>query len=84
MPEQNRKKLDDKAEPMILIGYHPIGAYKLYDPRMRKVVISRDVLIDETKGWNWEINAADNGERNVIVNLEDKQSKDGVQGKKEC
>ena len=25
-----------------------------------------------------EINAADNGERNVIVNLEDKQSKDGV------
>ena len=52
VPEQNRKKLDDKAEPMILIGYHPTGAYKLYDPRMRKVVISRDVLIDETKGWN--------------------------------
>jgi len=78
VPEQIRKKLDDKDEPMILIGYHPTGVYKLYDPRMRKVVISRDVLIDETKGWNLEINAADNGERNVIVNLEDKQSKDGV------
>ena len=50
VPEQNRKKLDDKAEPMILIGYHPTSAYKLYDPRMRKVVISRYVLINETKG----------------------------------
>jgi len=78
VPEQNKKKLDDKAEPMILIGYHPIGAYKLYDPRMRKVVISRDVLIDETKGWNWEINAVDNGEGKVIVNLVDKQSEEDV------
>ena len=39
-------------------------------------MISRDVLIDETKGWNWEINVVDNGERKVIVNLEDKQSED--------
>jgi len=72
VPEQIRKKLDDKAELMILIGYHPTGAYKLYHPKMRKVVISRDVLIDETKGWNWEINVADNGERKVIVNLRNK------------
>jgi len=50
VPEHIRKKLDGRAEPMILIGYHPTGAYKLYDPRMRKVVISRDVLINETKG----------------------------------
>ena len=50
MTEQIRKKLDDKAEPMILIGYHLIGAYKLYDPRRKKVVISIYVLIDETKG----------------------------------
>ena len=27
VPEQIRKKLDDKAEPMILIGYHPTSAY---------------------------------------------------------
>ena len=46
-----------------------MGKYKL---------ISRDVLIDETKGWNWEINAVDNGERKVIVNLEDKQSEEDV------
>ena len=49
VPEQNIKKLDDKAEPMILIGYHPTGAYKLYDPRMRKVVISKHVLKDNVK-----------------------------------
>ena len=50
VPEQIRKKLDCKVEPMILIGYHLIGAYKLYDPRRKKVVISIYVLIDETKG----------------------------------
>jgi len=41
-------------------------------------VISRDVLIDERKSWNWEINVADSGERKVIVDLKDKQSEDDV------
>ena len=41
-------------------------------------MISRDVLIDETNGQNWEINVADSGERKVIVNLEDKQSEKDV------
>ena len=35
-------------------------------------------MIDETKGWNWEINVANSGERKVIVNLEDKQSEEDV------
>lgn len=30
--DQTRRKLQDKSEPMILVGYHPIGAYRLYDP----------------------------------------------------
>ena len=40
--------------------------------------MNRDGLIDETKGWNWEINVVDNGERKVIVNLENKQSEEDV------
>jgi len=39
---------------MILIGYHSIGAYKLYDPKVQKVQISRDVLVNENEAWNWE------------------------------
>ena len=52
VPEQLRKKLDDCSEFMVLIGYHLTGAYKLYSPIKDKLVISRDVLVDESKGWD--------------------------------
>jgi hypothetical protein len=49
VPDQLRKKLDDKSETMILIGYHSTGGYKLYDPVSKVTVISRDVVFDELK-----------------------------------
>jgi len=54
IPYEKRRKLDDKSEPMILIGYHPTSAYKLYDPERQTMVISRDVVVDETTSWSWE------------------------------
>jgi hypothetical protein len=53
VPDQLRRKLDDKSEVMILVGYHNTGGYKLFDPVKRNIVISRDVLIDEVKKWDW-------------------------------
>ena len=53
VPEQLRKKLDDRSQIMVLIGYHSTGAYKLYSPNDDKLVISRDIVVDESKGWNW-------------------------------
>ncbi|XP_028183330.1 uncharacterized protein LOC114370235 [Glycine soja] len=47
--EPTRRKLDDRAIQMVLLGYYPTSAYKLYDPKMRKVVINRDVVVDETR-----------------------------------
>ena len=32
IPNERRKKLDDKSEALILVGYHPTSAYKLYSP----------------------------------------------------
>ncbi|CAJ2677087.1 unnamed protein product [Trifolium pratense] len=55
-PDQLRKKLDDKSTMMILVGYHSTGGYKLYDPINNNVVISRDVIIDELKEWDWNTN----------------------------
>jgi hypothetical protein len=54
VPDQLRKKLDDKSETMILVGYHPTGGYKLYDPVSKVTVISRDVVFDELKEWDWD------------------------------
>src|SRR3954470_17484932 len=44
---QLRKKLDDKGEEMIFVGYHSTGGYKLFDARNRKIQISRDVIFEE-------------------------------------
>jgi hypothetical protein len=38
---------------MILLGYHPTGAYKLYAPKENKVAIRRDIKFDESNGWDW-------------------------------
>jgi hypothetical protein len=53
IPDQRRKKLDDKSEVMILVGYHTAGAYKLYNPITKKLTTSRDVTFAEDKSWNW-------------------------------
>lgn len=53
VPEQLRKKLGDQSQTMVLIGYHLTSAYKLYFPNDDKLVINRDVLVDESKWWNW-------------------------------
>lgn len=51
--EQLKRKLDDKSQAIILIGYHSTGAYKMYSPYDEKLVINRDVLVDESKWWNY-------------------------------
>ena len=40
---------------MVLLGYKEgTKAYRLYDPKRGKVVISRDVVFDEMAAWDWE------------------------------
>jgi hypothetical protein len=41
-------KLEDRSTPMVLLGYEEGSkAYRLYDPKGGKVVISRDVVFNE-------------------------------------
>jgi len=47
IPTEKRKKLEDRSEALILVGYHSIGAYKLYNPKKKQILISRDVVVDE-------------------------------------
>lgn len=49
MPEQNKRKLDARSQTMILVGHHCTGAYKLFDPVNRRVIVSNDVIVDEGK-----------------------------------
>src|ERR1043165_9137323 len=52
VPDQLRRKLDDKSSQMILVGYHSTTCYKLFDPVNKQVMIIKDVIIDELKKWD--------------------------------
>ena len=56
VPEVQRTKLDDKGKPMVMIGYHTTGGYKLFDLETKSVTISRNVVFDEASNWEWEKN----------------------------
>ena len=51
IPDQTRKKLDDKSEHMIFVGYNPTGSYKLLNPRTNQIVFSMDVQFNELNTW---------------------------------
>ena len=41
-------KLEDRSPPLVLLGYEEGSkAYRLYDPKRGKVVISRDMVFNE-------------------------------------
>lgn len=71
IPDEKRRKLGDKSEAMILVGYHPTGAYRFYSPLTKKISISRDALINEKESWDWKSNSNSCSSSTVITLLED-------------
>jgi hypothetical protein len=54
-PEVRRRKLDQKADIGVLIGYSTTSkAYKIYDLNFNKVVVARDVKVVENAIWDWK------------------------------
>jgi len=48
-------KLSDRSVPGVFLGYETgTKGYRVYDPVKDKLMVSRDVLFDEQKAWNWE------------------------------
>lgn len=48
------KKLDGRSRVLVHLGTEPGSkAYRLLEPSLRKIVVSRDVTFDESQGWNW-------------------------------
>lgn len=57
VPDEKRKKLDNKGEKCIFLRVsNQSKAYKLYNPTTKKIVISRDVIFDESATWPWNDN----------------------------
>ena len=48
-------KLDDHSQPMVYLGVEEgCKAHRLYDPRLGKLHISRDVIFQEDVEWKWD------------------------------
>ena len=56
MPNQKLSKLDDKSGKYVFIGYDLSSkGYKLYNPNNGKIIISRDVKLNEKEAWDWGV-----------------------------
>ncbi|CAA7013624.1 unnamed protein product [Microthlaspi erraticum] len=57
------KKLDDRSRRLVHLGTEPgTKGYRLLDPQTKKIVVSRDVVFDEIRGWNWSGNSQNQSE----------------------
>lgn len=59
VPDEKRKKLDDKGEKCVFLGIREVSkAYKLFNPLTKKIITSKDVIFDEQNTWNWSKNCS--------------------------
>ncbi|KAM1578272.1 hypothetical protein ACFX1Z_039846 [Malus domestica] len=55
IPRQVRQKLDETSTKCIFLGYGTCEkGYRLYDPISKKIIVSRDVIVNENACWDWE------------------------------
>jgi hypothetical protein len=48
-------KLTDTSTKMVFIGYETgTKGYRVYDPIAKKLHISRDVIFEERRAWDWK------------------------------
>ncbi|KAF0905606.1 hypothetical protein E2562_007394 [Oryza meyeriana var. granulata] len=50
------RKLNDRNMPGVFIGYEEgMKAYRVLDPRTRRVRLARDVIFNKSRGWDWTV-----------------------------
>jgi hypothetical protein len=76
VPKENMSKLDKKDEKCILIGYKDgLKGYKLWNPKTKKVVYSRDVVFREMKDVvKQEVLPSKEEPKNIDFDLKDDES----------
>ena len=78
--EELRRKLDDRSQKCIFVGYSEESkAYRLYNPITKKYVISRDVVFKEEEEWDGSIDKLVD-EDIVAPHVEDEEDEQGTHG----
>ncbi|MCH80264.1 hypothetical protein A2U01_0001030 [Trifolium medium] len=72
IPDSQRKKLDNKSIKCVHLGISDESkAYKLYNPVDKRIIISRDVVFDESKAWNWDNKRKESDGNEVLFDSEE-------------
>ena len=80
VPKELRRKLDDRSQKCIFVGYSEESkAYRVYNPITKKYVINRDVVFKEEATWDGSIDELV-GEEVVTPHIEDEEDKHGTHG----
>lgn len=60
VPSKGLNKLSDQSVCVVNLGREPGSkAYRLYDPSNKRLYVSKDVVFEETKAWNWSDTSSD-------------------------
>ena len=79
IPDVKRTKLDDKSVKCVLLGYSSESkAFRIYDPAKKKIHISRDVIFEEEKAWDWS--SSNSVEQAVELDWNDKSDGAALEG----
>ena len=79
VPEERRTKLDNRSITCVLLGVSKESkGYRLFDLVAKRVVVSRNVIFEEEKQWDWDVSY----EEQMVVDLEwgdgDSENEEGV------
>ena len=88
IPQVKRDKLDKMAEADIFVWYNIISkAYRIFQPHISRVIMSRDVHFSGNEQWNCEeltkVNQISNAPNNLIIGSMLEESKDKRQEESE-
>jgi len=62
------KKLDDRSKALVYFGVEEGSkAHRLYDPDTKKIIVSRDVILEESEMWEWGLVSDGNNSVEFIV-----------------
>ena len=71
IPDEKRKKLDDKGEKCVFLGVSEESKeYKLDNPVTKRIIISLDVIFDEKHVWDWN----DTRKQQISMNLDEEKA----------
>lgn len=70
IPSVHITKLDDRSKRVIYLGREPgTKASRLYDPCDGKVHVSRDVVFEKEKGWEWNLQRPNSVEHDKVLTV---------------